>query len=79
MPLQLSGDGGLDVPTVKALMGHKHIHMTLRYMHLSSDHKQRAVDTLEQLAQRVPAIFTTGQPTPTTSRLQVLAFSSVPR
>jgi integrase len=52
---------GVDLPTVKELMGHKHIAMTLRYVHLSSDHKQRAVDTLEQYAQQVPSIFTTGQ------------------
>ena len=52
---------GVDLPTVKELMGHKHIAMTLRYVHLSSDHKQRVVDTLEQYAQQVPSIFTTGQ------------------
>jgi hypothetical protein len=54
---------GVDLPMVKELMGHK----------------QRAVDTLEQRAQRVPAIFTTAQPTQATSHLQVLDFSSVPR
>jgi len=31
---------GVDLPTVKELMGHKNISMTLRYTHLSSDHKQ---------------------------------------
>jgi integrase len=39
---------GVDLPTVKELMGHKNISMTLRYTHLSRDHKQRAVRTLEQ-------------------------------
>jgi len=39
---------GVDLPTVKALMGHQNISMTLRYTHLSRDHKQRAVRTLVQ-------------------------------
>ena len=38
--------GGIDLPTVKELMGHKDISMTLRYAHLSDDHKQRAVEIL---------------------------------
>ncbi len=38
--------GGVDLPTVKELMGHKDIKMTLRYAHLSDDHKQKAVDIL---------------------------------
>jgi integrase len=50
---------GVDLPTVKELMGHKDITMTLRYTHLSSDHKQRAVRALERGGEQVPAIFTT--------------------
>ena len=38
---------GIDLPTVKELLGHKSIAMTLRYTHLSIDHKQRAVSALE--------------------------------
>ena len=38
--------GGVDLPTVKELMGHKEITMTLRYSHLSDSHKQRAVEIL---------------------------------
>jgi integrase len=45
---------GVDLPTVKELLGHKDISMTMRYAHLSSDHKQAAVRKLE----KVPAIFT---------------------
>ena len=37
---------GVDLMTVKDLMGHKSIEMTLRYSHLSPNHKQRAVDIL---------------------------------
>src|SRR5262245_25199538 len=50
---------GVDLPTVKELMGHKDIKMTLRYTHLSSDNKRRAVRALEQFGDKVPAIFTT--------------------
>jgi integrase len=46
---------GVDLPTVKELLGHKDISMTMRYAHLSSNHKQAAVKKLE----KVPAIFTT--------------------
>ena len=37
---------GIDLNTVRELAGHKSIQMTLRYSHLSPDHKQRAVDML---------------------------------
>ena len=50
---------GVDLPTVKELLGHRDISMTMRYTHLSSDHKQTAVGKLEQFAAKVPAIFTT--------------------
>jgi site-specific recombinase XerD len=51
---------GVDLPTVQNLLGHKTIAMTLRYTHLSSDHKQRAVNALELFGEKVPAIFPTG-------------------
>lgn len=38
--------GGVDLSTVKELMGHKETIMTLRYSHLSDDHKKRAVEIL---------------------------------
>jgi site-specific recombinase XerD len=38
--------GGIDLTTVKELMGYKDITMTLRYAHLSDEHKQRAVEIL---------------------------------
>lgn len=38
--------GGVDLPTVQALMGHKSIRMTLRYTHLSADHKRKAIEML---------------------------------
>ena len=52
---------GVDLPTVKDLLEHRGIAITLRYTHLSTDHKQRAVHALEQFGSKVPAIFTTGR------------------
>ena len=63
---------GVDLPTVKELLGHKDISMTLRYTHLSTDHKQHAVHLLEQFGEKVPAIFTTGTKEQPGPRLQVI-------
>ena len=37
---------GIELYTVKELLGHKTIEMTMRYSHLSCDHKKRAVQAL---------------------------------
>jgi integrase len=39
--------GGVDLATVREIMRHKSIEMTLRYSHLSPEHRKSAVDTLE--------------------------------
>ncbi|RZD14932.1 MAG: hypothetical protein EVJ47_01220 [Candidatus Acidulodesulfobacterium ferriphilum] len=39
--------GGVDLTTVKELLGHKSITMTLRYSHLASAHIQNAVKVLD--------------------------------
>lgn len=46
---------GVDITTVKELLGHKDIKMTLRYAHLAPVHKVKAVDILDKTL--------TGQPT----------------
>ena len=51
---------GVDLPTVKELMGHKNITMTMRYAHLSHGHKQSAVAVLDRRGEKVPSIFPTG-------------------
>jgi site-specific recombinase XerD len=38
---------GVDLTTVKELLGHKTIEMTMRYSHLSPSHKREAVGKLE--------------------------------
>jgi len=37
---------GVDIYTIKELAGHKRIEMTMRYSHLTSTHKQKALDKL---------------------------------
>ena len=40
---------GVDLRTVQELLGHKTLEMTLRYSHLAPEHKQKAVDKLNDL------------------------------
>jgi integrase len=38
---------GTDIATVKELLGHKTMAMTMRYVHLSQEYKQKAIDSLQ--------------------------------
>jgi len=40
---------GVDIMTVKELMGHKTLDMTLRYSHLAPNHKTKAVNILDRV------------------------------
>ncbi len=44
---------GVDLNTIRELMGHKSLDMTLRYSHLSKDHKARAVSILDEPVPKV--------------------------
>ena len=46
--MALPHDGGVDFVTVKELLGHKTLAMTLGYSHLSPAHKTRAVNLLDE-------------------------------
>jgi integrase len=46
---------GVDLVTVKELMGHKDLTMTLRYAHLGPDHKARAINILDRVMSQVLA------------------------
>ena len=43
---------GIDLTTIKELLGHEDIKMTLRYAHLAPGHKKRAVNTLDKIMRK---------------------------
>lgn len=43
---------GIDLTSVKELLGHKDITMTLRYSHLAPGHKRKAVHVLDMLMEK---------------------------
>ena len=40
---------GMDLTTVKELLGHKSLMMTMRYAHLAPGHKRKAVQVLDRI------------------------------
>jgi integrase len=45
---------GIDLNTVRELMGHADLKMTLRYAHLAPEMKMRAVETLDEYTYKTP-------------------------
>jgi len=45
---------GVDIMTVKELMGHKDLTMTLRYSHLAANHKTKAINILDAVMSQNP-------------------------
>lgn len=62
---------GVDLTTVKELIGHQTIALTLRYARLSTGHKQRAVSTLERFGEKVLVVFPTGESAPAQESVQL--------
>lgn len=52
---------GIDIITVKELLGHKSLTMTLRYAHLAPSHKVKAVEMLEMVLEMKSSIQITIQ------------------
>lgn len=46
----------IDLTTIKELLGHKTLTMTLRYVHLAPSHKVKAVDILDSTVNETPTI-----------------------
>jgi integrase len=63
---------GVDLATVKELMGHKHITMRLRYTHLAPGHMRSAIAILDRFGEKVPTNFTTTARGPSDHMLQVI-------
>ena len=53
---------GVDIMTVKELLGHKTLAMTLRYAHLAPAHKVKAVDILDTVLNDDSIIANCGDP-----------------
>jgi len=49
---------GVDLATVKELLGHREIEMTLRYSHLAATHKAKAVDKLGEALEKITTVQT---------------------
>jgi site-specific recombinase XerD len=46
--------GGFNLRTIQQLLGHRDLHMTSRYAHLSTDHLQQAVNSLDTMLGHAP-------------------------
>jgi len=63
---------GTDLKTVQELLEHKTFSMTLRYAHLSPDHKRMAIDNFANKMQRVVTIWSQNQKYKNSKNLKAL-------
>jgi integrase len=63
---------GVDLATLRELMGHKHSTMTLRYIHLAPGHMRPAIAVWDRFGKRVPANFSTTAEVPSDHMSQVI-------
>ena len=52
---------GIDLKTVQELLGHRTFTMTLRYSHLSPDHKRNVMNILKNKMQEIVTIWPQSQ------------------
>jgi len=52
---------GCEIFTVKELMGHKDIKMTMRYSHLAPEHKKAAVEMISKVVKKAVENLHSGQ------------------
>ena len=68
---------GVDIMTVKELMGHKTLDMTLRYAHLAPNHKTRAVTVLDRIMSEKDFYQSQGQSQAAEASVQVTPINRV--
>jgi hypothetical protein len=54
-------EAGIDLPTLREIMGHKDIRTTMRYVHVTKDHQHRAMEKFEAERLRIEKQFEENQ------------------
>ena len=54
-------EAGVDLPTLRDIMGHKDIRTTMRYVHVTKEHQHRAMEKFEAERLRIEKQFEESQ------------------